>query len=262
MELGIEDKYALVTGGSHGIGLAIAKALAAEGCRIAICSRSRDRLDAAAREISGAGKHVDVVALECDVLSPESIPPVVDHLVLNWGRLDILVNNVGGGGRWGKPSVEDTPENVWSEVYDKNAMAAVRFTRRVLPLMRKHKWGRIITIGSIYGKEGGGRPWFNMANAAEISLMKSLALMPELARDGITFNTVVPGSIMIPGTGWEDERNKDPEAFERMIKECYPLGRLGTPEEVAAVVTFLCSKQASYVSGSTVVADGGESRSF
>jgi 3-oxoacyl-[acyl-carrier protein] reductase len=262
MEFGIEDKYALITGGSHGIGLATAKALAAEGCHIAICSRNRDRLDAAAKELSSIGKHKNIISLECNVLSSKSIPPVIDHLFDNWGAVDILINNVGGGGRWGTPSIEDTPENVWTEVYEKNAMAAVRFTKQVLPLMRKKKWGRIVTVASINGKEGGGRPWFNMANAAEISLMKSLSMLPEFARDGLTFNTVVPGSIMIPGTGWEYERNKDPEAYDRLMDEKYPMGRLGSPEEVASVIAFLCSKKASFINGSTVVADGGESRSF
>jgi 3-oxoacyl-[acyl-carrier protein] reductase len=122
--------------------------------------------------------------------------------------------------------------------------------------------GRAVTIASIHGKEAGGRAWFNMANAAEISLMKSLSIMPDLLREGSTFNTVAPGSIMIPDTGWVDERDNDPEAFDEEIRSGYPLGRLRTPEEVASVVTLLCSKRASLVSGSRAVVDGSESRSF
>src|SRR5262249_49740063 len=158
------------------------------------------------------------------------------------GELQILVNNVGGGGRWGNESIEETELRVWSEVYEKNAMAAVRFTRRALPHMRRGKWGRVVTITSIYGgKEGGGRPWVTMAKAAETGLMKSLSAMTDLARDGITFNSVAPGGIYIAGTGFEDEQWRDPGGFQRMVDAEYPLGRLGTPEEVAAVVTFLCS---------------------
>ena len=149
-----------------------------------------------------------------------------------------------------------------SEVYDKNAMAAVRFTRLVIPHMRKKKWGRVVTIASRLGKEGGGRPWFNMAKSAEISMMKTLAMTPYLVRDGITFNTVAPGGIMIPGTGWETEAREDPEAFQQMVDAEFPMGRLGTPDEVANVVAFVCSEKASLLSGACLLVDGGESASF
>ena len=187
----------------------------------------------------------------------------MDVIDREWGELHILINNVGGGGRWGKESVEETELLVWSEVYEKNAMAAVRFTRRALPHMRRSKWGRVVTITSIYGgKEGGGRPWFTMAKAAETGLMKSLSAMTYLVREGITFNSVAPGGIDIAGTGFDDEKRRDPAAFERMVDAEYPLGRLGTPEEVAAVVVFLCSMQASLVNGANITVDGGQSRSF
>jgi 3-oxoacyl-[acyl-carrier protein] reductase len=121
----------------------------------------------------------------------------------------------------------------------------------------------VVTITSIYGgKEGGGRPWFTMAKAAETGLMKSLSAMAYLVREGITFNSVAPGGIDIAGTGFDDEKRRDPVAFERMIDAEYPLGRLGTPEEVAAVVAFLCSTQASLVNGANITVDGGQSRSF
>jgi len=172
-----------------------------------------------------------------------------------------LVNNVGGGGRWGTDSIEDTPEQVWVDVYNKNAMAAVRFVRLVIPFMRKQKWGRVVTIASMYGREGGGRPWFNMSKSAEISLMKTLAMNPVLARSGITFNTVAPGNIMIPDTGWDEEMKKDLRGFKRIISTL-PLGRLGTAEEVANMVVFLCSEKASLVNGACIAVDGGESHSF
>ena len=139
---------------------------------------------------------------------------------------------------------------MWTDVYNKNAMAAMRFTKLVIPFMRKQKWGRVVTISSIYGKEGGGRPWFNMAKSAEISLMKSLSMDKRLVRDGITFNTVCPGHISVEGKTDEDN------------VEDFPLGRMGSPEEVANVVAFLCSEKTSLVNGACVVVDGGESRSF
>ncbi|CAN5884321.1 glucose 1-dehydrogenase [soil metagenome] len=261
MNLGLSGKFALVTGGSHGIGLASAKRLASAGCNIAICSRSQQRLDAALEELKPYGVKLQAVA--ADMLEPAAADRVMDVVEGQWGGVQILVNNVGGGGRWGKEIVEETDIQVWSEVYEKNAMAAVRFTRRALFHMRAAKWGRVVTITSIYGgKEGIGRPWFTMAKAAETGLMKSLSAMPYLVRDGITFNSVAPGGIYIAGTGFEDEQRRDPAAFQRMIDTEYPLGRLGTPEEVAAVVAFLCSTEASLVNGANITVDGGQSRSF
>ncbi len=128
--------------------------------------------------------------------------------------------------------------------------------------MQKQKWGRVITITSTYGKEGGGRPWFNVAKAAETALMKNLALNFRLARSGITFNSIAPGCIMIPDTGWEDEEKKSPKSFKKFINAKFPLGRLGTPEEVASVVTFIASEKASLVNGASILVDGGESKVF
>ena len=248
MNLGIQGKHALVTGGSHGIGLCAARALAGEGCHVAICSRDPRRLDAAIKILKKY--RVKTLAIQADVLVPGDIERVTGTLDKTWKKIDILVNNVGGGGRWGLEAVEETSEQVWREVFDKNAMAAVRFTRWALSHMRRQKWGRVVTVASVYGKEGGGRPWFCMAKAAEVGLMKSLSLRAELVRDGVTFNTVAPGRILIPGTGWDKKRSDN------------PLGRLGTPEEVAEVILFLCSKNASLVNGACVTADGGESKSF
>jgi len=259
MNLNLEGKYALVTGGSHGIGLAIARGLAEEGCNVAICARNQERISQTLMELQKIG--VEALGVQADVLQPTSIENVMKTIIYNWGTLHILVNNVGGGGRWGTESVEDTAEQVWIDVYNKNAMAAVRFTRLVIPFMRKQKWGRVVTIASIYGREGGGRPWFNMSKSAEISLMKTLAMNTSLVRDGITFNTVAPGNIMIPDTGWEREMKEDLEGFKRKV-DLMPLGRLGTPQEVANMVVFLCSEKASLVNGACIAVDGGESHSF
>jgi len=260
VDLGIKGKYALVTGGTHGIGLAIALALADEGCNVAVCSRNQARVARAVADLKARG--VEGIGLCADVLIRSDIERVMKAVIGSWGTIHILVNNVGGGGRWGSPIVEETPEEVWIDVYNKNAMAAVRFTMRAIPFMRKQKWGRVITITSVYGREGGGRPWFNMAKTAQTTLMKNLALNYDLARDGITFNSVAPGCIMIPDTGWDYEQKKDPEAFKKMLDEKFPLGRLGTPEEVASVVVFVCSEQASLLNGASIPVDGAEGRSF
>jgi len=260
MDLGIKGKYALVTGGSHGIGRSIALALANEGCNVAICARSADRIEETLKELKCRG--VQAIGLTADVMILADIEQVIKAVIERWGTIHILVNNVGGGGRWGSSIIEETAEQVWLDVYNKNALAAIRFTTRAIPYMRKQKWGRVVTISSIYGSEGGGRPWFNMAKSAEISLMKTMAMDSRLARDGITFNTVAPGAIMIPDTGWEKERNRDPDGFRKMVESQFPLGRLGTPEEVANAVVFLCSERASLVNGACIAIDGGESKSF
>ncbi len=260
MELGLKDKVALVTGGTHGIGRAVALTLAGEGARICVCSRSAERVQSMVAELET--RAVPALGYQCDVLNDADIDATICAVEARFGTLHILVNNVGGGGRWGTDSIEDTDDKVWAEVHQKNAGAAARFTKLALPMMRAANWGRVVTISSIYGKEGGGRPWFNMAKAAQISLMKSLALRGDLVRQGITFNTVAPGGIMIEDTGFDREMQADPAGFSRRIDADYPLGRLGTPEEVASLVVFLCSERASLINGACIVADGGQSKSF
>lgn len=260
MDLGLTNKFALITGGSHGIGLSTAQALADEGCNVAICARSDDGLTEAVSDLKA--RRVDALGIQADVLVPADIERVINSVIDAWGTVHILVNNVGGGGRWGSPVVEETPEQVWTDVYAKNAMAAVRFTKLVIPYMRKQSWGRVVTVASIFGREGGGRPWFNMAKSAEISLMKSLAMTHDLVRDGITFNTVAPGNIYIPGTGAEHEKLEDEDAFARRLDTEFPLGRMGTSEEVANVIAFICSDKAGLLNGASIPVDGGESRSF
>jgi len=260
VNLGIDGKYALVTGGSHGIGRAIALALAQEGCNVAICARREKQLQQTVAEIKTKG--VDSLAISADVLNPKEIQKVMNLVIKRWGSLHILINNVGGGGRWGDEIIEKTPEKIWVDVYNKNALTAMRFTMKVIPFMRKQKWGRVVTITSIHGREGGGFPWFNIAKAAQTALMKNLALNHRLAKDGITFNSVAPGCIMISDTGWDKERKNNLKEFERMLKQKFPLRRLGTPEEVASVVTFVCSEQASLLNGASILVDGGESKCF
>ncbi|MEK7376485.1 MAG: SDR family oxidoreductase, partial [Candidatus Margulisiibacteriota bacterium] len=260
MDYGINGKRALITGGSHGIGLCCALALADEGCDIAICSRTKDRIKNAVTQIRKKG--TEVIGIEADVLSVPDIENVMKTVKEKWGGADILINNVGGGGRWGDEDVLKTKEQVWTDVYGKNALAAVRFTMLALPHMKSNKWGRVVTISSVYGREGGGRPWYNMAKSAEISLMKSLSLDKDLVRKGITFNSIASGTLMIPDTGWDEERKKDPEAFKKLCNCQFPMGRPGTPEEIGSVVAFICSVKASLLNGASIPVDGSEGRSY
>ena len=256
----LTGKYALITGATHGIGLSICRKLASLGCKIAFTARSLGPLKDLSKELNDMG--VENIFFQADALSERDCNEVMDEIESSWGRLDILINNVGGGGRWGKENIEQTSPEVWKEVHQKNAGAAIIFTRRAIPLMRKNKWGRVITITSILGKEGGGRPWFNMAKASEVALMKTLSLTKYLVRDGITFNSIAPGGIFIQGTGFEKEKDDNPKEFEQMIDNEYPLGRMGTTEEVASVVAFIASDLSSLVNGAQITVDGGQTKAY
>ena len=260
MELALKGKYALVTGGSRGIGRSIALALAEEGCNVAICARTKEPLAKTVDEIKAKG--VDSIGIAADVMIAADIERVIKTVIDSWGEIHILVNNVGGGGGLGSAAFEETPEDAWLDVYHKNALAAIRFTMQAIPFMLKQKWGRVITIASIQGREGGGRPWYNMAKSAEISLMKTLAMNREYSSCGITFNSVAPGAIMFDDNEWDIFRKENTAGFQKRIDMKNPCGRLGTPEEVANVVVFLCSEKASLVNGASIPVDGAEGRSF
>jgi 3-oxoacyl-[acyl-carrier protein] reductase len=260
MDLKIKGKYALVTGGTHGIGRSIALALADEGCNVAVCSRNKERVENTISELRVKG--VDCIGIQADVMNKADIDNAMKTIIGQWGTIHILVNNVGGGGRWGSDIVEETKEEVWMEVYNKNALAAIRFTMLAIPFMRKQKWGRVVTITSIFGREGGGRPWFTMAKTSQTSFMKALAMKHYLSKDGITFNSIAPGAIMIQDTGWEKAMKENPKETEEFINRELPLGRFGTPDEVANVVVFICSENASLLNGVSIPVDGGQSKSL
>ena len=260
MRLGIRGRKALVTGGSHGIGRSIVLALAEEGVDVAFSARGSKNLEETLKLLEPFS--VKKLALKADALNHDDTKNLKEVITSEWGGVDILVNNVGGGGRWGSANVLETPETVWDEVYQKNQKIAVSLTTWAIPFMASNKWGRVVTITSTLGRLGGGRPWFNVAKTAQTVLMKNLALNQDFVRKGITFNSVAPGCIAIQNTGWHEEELKDPEGFKAMLDSDFPLGRLGTPEEVADVVTFLCSVKASLVNGASILVDGGESSTF
>ena len=249
MDLALSDKVAIVTGGSRGIGRSIALALAAEGCRVAICARGEERLRETEAELRAAG--VDALGVVTDVTVAADIERLVATTVERFGRLDILVNNAGSRAR------EDTDE-VWNATYESNVLAAVRATRAAVPHLRASGSGSIVHIASIYGRETGGPASYNAIKSAMIAHAKALAL--ELAPE-IRVNSVAPGSIAFPGGSWGRRLEEDPEGMRVFLEQNIPMGRFGRPEEIAAVVTFLCSEQASWVTGASINVDGGQSRS-
>ena len=262
MHFGIAGKVLPVTGASRGIRRAIAQALAAEGCRLAICARGEEGLEQAAAELQSQGS--PVLAFPVDVTVPAQAETLTMAILEAYDSLDILVNNVGGSRG---STLEQTSEAQWQEAFGLNLFAAVRLARLALPAMRRQSWGRIVNISSIYGRETGGGMTYNASKAALISFTKALAR--ELAPEGITVNSVAPGSLLFPGGSW-DRRATTESARRGITRDAWiaefvganiPAGRFGTPEEIAAVVAFLASHQARWVTGAIINVDGGQSRS-
>lgn len=249
MNLGLEGKVAIVTGGTHGIGRAIAEALHDEGCRVATLSRGKRGVPI---------QHDDMAWYFWDADQPGTDKSLLAMIEAELGLVSILVNNVGGGGRMpNEYRGKLDPRHWWETVMRRNLGAMQEWTDLVLPGMRDMAWGRVVTISSIHGREAGGASWFAAAKAAQIAASKAYASDWFNAVHGITFNVVAPGCVQIPGTGWEPESDVSSERAATL-----PMRRLGEPEEVAAVVTFLCSDAAAWVSGACWVVDGGEGRMF
>jgi 3-oxoacyl-[acyl-carrier protein] reductase len=249
VDFGIEGKVALVTGGTKGIGLGIAQALAREGAKVSVVARTAADVKRVAESIKGFG-------VAADAMTAEGTERAVRETEAALGPIDILINNLGAraGNDW-----NDTGPQEFAKAFDGNVGVSLRFTQRVLPGMVERGWGRVVVISSVWGRESGGAPAYNAAKAAENSLVKSLAR--EFAAKGVTVNAVAPGSVMWEGGGWYRRRQADPEGIAEFIRREMPMGRFGSPEEVANVVAFVCSRQASLLTGAIINVDGGQSRS-
>jgi 3-oxoacyl-[acyl-carrier protein] reductase len=253
MDLGLKDKVALITGGSKGIGLHTAMAFAEEGCKIGICARNKEDLLGAASKLQSGDHHV--TAVEADVCDPEDASRFIERCASELGGVDILVNNVGGnvGGNLMASSDED-----WEKTFAIDLFQTVRMTRLAVPYLRKRGGGCIVNVSSISGWEPqlAATGQYGSSKAALIFLAERLAL--ELAPDRIRVNTVSPGSTIWPGAGWDKFRLNKPEAFAAYVRDGFPMGRLGRPEEVADVIVFLASPRANWINGRNIPVDGLE----
>jgi 3-oxoacyl-[acyl-carrier protein] reductase len=257
MQTGLTGKVALVTAASKGLGLATALGLAGEGCDLAICSRDEASVNAAAHQIRQAtGRRV--LALTADVSQKADIDRLLKATLDTYGGIDILVSNTGG-----PPTGQfmDFDDAAWQKAFDNLLMSAVRLSRGVIPAMKARGGGRIIYITSGYVKQP--MPALVLSNAFRAAITgMSKTLSAQVAKDGITVNCVAPGRIDTERVQWLDSdvaarTGRTADAVKSDWEAKIPAGRYGKPEEFAGAVVFLCSEGASYITGSTLMVDGG-----
>jgi len=257
MDLSLQGKVVLITGGSRGIGKGMARAFAEEGAHLVLCARTEATLLETVRELESLG--AEVLAVTADIADKSQGRNVLQAAIDAFGRVDVLVNNVGGNRR---NLFVDTTDADWEEIMNLNFLAHVRMSRAVARQMQKIGGGAIIFIASIFGREAGGATLsiYNATKSALISLAKIMAM--ELARLNIRVNSVAPGSIRFPGGSWDKRVQGDPEGMAEFVRQNIPLGRFGTVAEVANVVLFLASEKSSLINGACINVDGGQSRSL
>ena len=248
MDLKLKGKRVIVTGGSRGIGFAIAEEFAKEGAAVSICARGQQALDEACKLIETAGGG-EVHAKTCDVSDPIALKEYIESAVATFNGLNILVNNPSGFGR-----TDD--EQGWQVGLDVDLMALVRASWAAVPHIEKTGGGALIHTSSISGLTSSLRtPPYGAVKAAVIQYTKTQAL--QLADKNIRVNCIAPGSIEFPGGTWDDAKKNNPDLYAG-IQNSIPFGRLGEPGEVARLAVFLGSDAASWITGETIAVDGGQ----
>jgi len=260
MNLGLKNRVALVAAASQGIGRATAEAFAAEGCRVAICARNKETLELAASKIKSETQ-AEVFAQALDVTDADAVRGFVAAVADKFGGVDICVTNAGGPPA--KNFLSVTPDE-WRKSVDMNFMSVVHLSKAVIPYMQRHRWGRIITITSVSVKQPvSNLVMSNSVRAAVVGLVKSLS--NEFGKDGILVNNVGPGYTAterlqeLAGTQALAAGVPEEQIYEHWAADT-PVKRLGQPKEIADLIVWLASERASYITGQTVLADGGHYR--
>jgi 3-oxoacyl-[acyl-carrier protein] reductase len=265
MDLGLTNKIALVTGASKGIGAAIALELAQEGADVVVCARQLGALDEMAQRIAARGRQA--LAVPADLSGAAGVQAVVDGAVATFGRVDILVNNVGGAP--GPGGFMNLADEHWQAAWDLNLMSAVRFSRALIPGMVERRWGRIINIASTSAREPDTVVvHYNCAKAGLLALSKTLATA--YAKDGVLVNCVSPGLTRTPAVEKsaakrlvERGESVDDLSADEVVQRYYgprrplPIGHFGCPEDLAGIVAFLASERAGFITGAYINVDGG-----
>ncbi|MCH6267712.1 SDR family NAD(P)-dependent oxidoreductase [Neobacillus citreus] len=250
MDLQLQGKNVLITGGSKGIGKAIAEAFIAEGANVTITARGLGYLEEAKAVLGG-----NVSIYQADLTNQVERDKLIHTFIEENGTIDILINNAGGSN--GGKTIE-TDMELFYQAMELNYFSAVHLSKLAAIHMKNQRSGSIINITSVYGRESGGKVTYNNAKAALISFTKSLA--DEVIPYGIRVNSIAPGSILHETGNWIRRMNEDPEGIKEFVNKEIPAGRFGTPEEIANVAVFLASEKASWIVGASINVDGGQSR--
>tara|TARA_Y100000590_G_scaffold83044_1_gene92559 strand:+ start:367 stop:1140 length:774 start_codon:yes stop_codon:yes gene_type:complete len=256
MDLGIEGKVALVTGGSRGLGKQAAMSLAKEGVHVVICARTESTLYETVDHIRKMGGHIS--GFVADISQTDERQKLYESVIEQNGNIDILVNNAGGSVRG---DIVSTTDQQWKDLLDLNLISAIEMSRLVIPEMKEKEWGRIINVASIWGREYGGGAAYMTTKAALIALTKNTAL--DYAKHGILVNCVAPGSIEFAGGSWDRfQQNQPKDVVEAFVSQNLPMGKFGWPEPVGDLITFLSSDNLGILTGACINIDGGQSKSL
>ena len=258
----LSKKVALVTGGSEGIGFSIALYLASEGCNLVIVSRDKKKLDKATNRIKKKYK-IKCLAVEGDVSNPNLPSKVFNKVKKEFKRLDILINNSGGPPMG---SFFHQNDQSWDFAINQNLLSVIRFTNSAFPLMKKNNFGRVINILSVLAKEPTPQMVLSATTrAGVIAFAKSVSF--DLGPHGITINNICPGGVLTKRfesllVDRAKQLNKSPKDFLRERTNTVPMGKFAKPDEIANIILFLCDKKSSIITGTSIIADGGQSKSL
>lgn len=250
MDLLLQGKNILITGGSKGIGKAIAKIFVSEGANVSIAARDMEALKSAKEELGG-----NVSIFQANILNADERENLIQSYIKKMGRIDVLINNAGGSNG---DKVMETDMELFYEALELNYFSVVHLSKLAIEHMKKSRSGSIINMTSVFGRESGGKVTYNNAKSALISFTKSLA--NEVISYGIRVNSIAPGSILHETGNWKKRLENDPEGIKQFVKNEIPAGRFGSPEEIANVAAFLASEKASWIVGASINVDGGQSR--
>ena len=252
MDLGLNNKRVLITGASRGIGASIAENFLTEGASVIIVSRGSEQLFVTESYLKNSFKESEVYAESCDCTNVNSLEKLRGRIKERWGGLDIVVANIGDG----RSVSEPLPDNEqWKRTWDNNFESALHTARTFLPMLQKSKGG-LLFISSIASMEAFGAPVdYSTAKTAVAALAKNMSR--KLANE-VRVNVIAPGNIIFDGSSWDIKNKKSPNAVAEVIKSTVPMNRFGLPNEIADSAVFLCSKRASFITGATLVVDGGQ----
>lgn len=257
MEFNFKKKNVFISGATHGIGLSCLLSFAKLGATVITFSRDKKKISSVEKKLKLL--KANFLIEEGDVLDEKFMHSFSQTVLKKFKKIDILIHNVGGGGRWGKTNFLDTNLSVWDEVYKKNNKGTIIFSKYFIPSMIKNNWGRVIAIGSTSGLETQKehRPWFNAAKTSQHAIIKSFSKKHIYTKRNITFNTISPGPIFIKNTGWDKEKKKNSQKFNSFVKNKIPTKKMGAPKDISDMCLYLCSDSANYINGSNIVIDGG-----